>query len=478
MGHEPVAQEKADKAQAPHPARSPLETVKHLRALHGTQTVVLDDDPTGSQSVHDLEVVFVPNGDAAVLGLEAGEGRAFVLTNSRAAEEKEAIRLSTEIAVATLRSAGAHPLQLVSRSDSTLRGHVIAEVGALDAARRRVGGRGHDAVLFVPAFPEAGRTTRAGVHYTRVGERELPVAESEFARDATFGFEKSYLPAFLEEVSAGAVRATDVLRIDLEDLRERGAMAVAEVLLSANGRWVVADAVEPADLDALAAGALLAESCGAAICYRTAPSFVRSLLGIEGLRVVDPDALRPWAHTGHGLVVVGSHTQTTTEQLLAARQRTRIELVELNVSDLLADPDATVNTVASRLADLLTHGAAILATSRELQRGATPAESLSIARQVSAGLAAVVARAVALQPPAWAVLKGGITSHDVAVHGLGVTRGRVIGQVFPGLISVVVPTAGAAAFRGCPIAIHPGNVGGPEALADVIELMQEACANA
>src|SRR6266545_4753728 len=61
------------------------------------------------------------------------------------------------------------PIEVVSRSDSTLRGHVTAEVRALDAVRREVTGRGYDGVLVVPAYFEAGRFTAGNVHWARVG---------------------------------------------------------------------------------------------------------------------------------------------------------------------------------------------------------------------------------------------------------------------------------------------------------------------
>jgi hypothetical protein len=49
------------------------------------------------------------------------------------------------------------PVQIVSRSDSALRGHLFPEVSALDAARKEHTGPGYDAVLLVPAFLESGR---------------------------------------------------------------------------------------------------------------------------------------------------------------------------------------------------------------------------------------------------------------------------------------------------------------------------------
>ena len=65
-------------------------------------------------------------------------------------------------------------MQLVSRSDSTLRGHLMAEVRALQAVREQIAGAGFDGVLLVPAFIEAGRVTAADIHWARTGSGLCP----------------------------------------------------------------------------------------------------------------------------------------------------------------------------------------------------------------------------------------------------------------------------------------------------------------
>jgi len=51
-----------------------------------------------------------------------------------------------------------------------LRGHLMAEVAALQAVRRRVLGSGYDGVLLVPAFLEAGRLTAGDIRWARTSE--------------------------------------------------------------------------------------------------------------------------------------------------------------------------------------------------------------------------------------------------------------------------------------------------------------------
>ena len=174
------------------------------------------------------------------------------------------------------------PVDVISRSDSTLRGHVIAEVTALDAVRREVLGRGYDGVLLIPAYLEAGRFTAGDVHWARVGGEPLPVGETEFARDATFGFSASNLREFVAEKSGGTIRPDQVHSITLDDIRRGGPQRVAEILADVtDGAFVVVNAVEYADLDVVVLGLLEAEAAGKSFLYRTGPSFAQPLAGLD-----------------------------------------------------------------------------------------------------------------------------------------------------------------------------------------------------
>jgi uncharacterized protein YgbK (DUF1537 family) len=72
--------------------------------------------------------------------------------------------------------------------------------------------------------------------------------------------------------------------------------------------------------------------------------------------------------------------------------------------------------------------------------------------------------------PSWVVAKGGITSHDVAVRGLGIRRAEVIGQLLPGMVSVFRPIEAAPEAVGIPYVVFAGNVGDENTLADVIDV--------
>src|SRR6186997_3460042 len=141
------------------------QRIRKALAEAGRRIAVLDDDPTGSQTVHDVAVVTVFEPDEIAAGLEAPGSTCFILTNTRSLPEVDAVALNTRLGrmLFDLADRLDAPIDVVSRSDSTLRGHVIAEVAALDEVRREKIGRGYDGVLLVPAFFEAGRFTAEDV---------------------------------------------------------------------------------------------------------------------------------------------------------------------------------------------------------------------------------------------------------------------------------------------------------------------------
>jgi len=393
---------------------------------------VLDDDPTGSQTVHDVAIVL------ALDDLRLAGDTTFFLTNTRSLPEAEAAALTERVARALFEQDPA--VEIVSRSDSTLRGHVTAEVEAIDRARRAVLGNGYDGVLLVPAFFEAGRFTRDDIHWAG----DTPVGETEFARDATFGYTSSNLRDFVREKTGEQASS-----LSLEDIR---AGRVGETL--AKGGWIVVNAEGYDDLDAVVRGV---RESGRTFLFRTGPSFVRSLAGIAPKDPLTADELA--VRDGHGLVVVGSHVGLTTRQVEAVEG---LREFELDVDAL--DPEG----VGAQVREALATEDVLVYTSRILKSG-----GLETAREVSKAVTQVVAAALDAKP-AWVIAKGGITSHDVAVEGLGIRRATVLGQLLPGMVSVFQPDEADERAVGMPYVVFAGNVGDEHTLAEIIDRFRSA----
>ncbi len=473
----PTAAEVLAGLPAPRPDDEQLrESIRAMRADDGLLLGVLDDDPTGSQAVHDVQVVTVLDEEAYGAAFAGPAGTCFVLTNSRSLAEPAAAEVNERAARGLVAAAGRRGarIQLVSRSDSTLRGHVMAEVAALRSVHREVYGRDVDGVLLAPAFLEAGRVTAGGIHWARAGGPGgtlVPVGQTEFARDAAFGYRSSDLRDFVAEKSAGRTRPGDVRSISLTDIRRGGPDRVRELLAGVrNGTWVIVEATEYSDLETVAHGVLEAERAGSSFLFRTGPSFVRALLGLAPKAPLRGGRLWPAGRPpGHGLVVVGSHVGQTTRQVAALTARGGVTGVELDVPALVRGDDVIAPAVR-RVTSALGASDVLLCTSRTVVPGREAAGSLAIAREVSAALATIVRQAMAAGP-AWVVAKGGITSHDVAVSGLGIRRAEVAGQLFPGLISVFRPLDAAPAAIGRPYVVFAGNVGDEGTLGQVVAIM-------
>jgi uncharacterized protein YgbK (DUF1537 family) len=456
-------------AQPPVPERPGALAEIRERIPSQGRLLVIDDDPTGTQSVHGVPVLTAWSRED-LAGALADAGTVFVLTNSRSMPEREAVAVSSQITerAAAIAAAEGFELAVASRSDSTLRGHFPQETDAIaDTLEAAV-----DGVLLCPCFLEAGRVTIDDVHWVAQDDRFVPSAQTTYAADRSFGYSVSNLRSWVEEKTGGSVRAGDVLSLGLEDIRRGGPERVRQILGEAEGRRpVVVNATEYADLEVVVLGLLAAEAAGQAFVYRCGPSFVRVRGAIEPAPPLSADALyarRP--QEGHGLVLVGSHVETTTRQLEHALKLDGVHARELSVERLL-EPGAREQELADALGAIEQHlpeREVILYTSRELARAEGSDEALDVGRSVSDALVELVQRLDPGLPLAFCVAKGGITSSDIGTRGFGVRRAEVAGQMLPGTISVwILPED--SAFPGLPYVIFPGNVGEAETLAKVIE---------
>ncbi len=431
--------------------------------------VVLDDDPTGTQTVHGVPVLTEWTTEALVHELQSDGQVFYVLTNSRSLPSHQAAELNRQIGrnlVAASRLAK-RPFVVISRSDSTLRGHFPAEVEALASSLET----DFDAWLLVPYFLEGGRYTIHDVHYVADGDCLIPAGETEFARDAEFGYRSSDLRQWVEEKTAGRIAADRVASISLETLRREGPEAVVEHLRRLRGGQVcVVNAVADRDLEVLTAALLVAEGEGKQFLYRTAASFVRVRTGMESRVLLERSEL-DLPPRGGGLVVVGSHVTRSTNQVEVLSRLADMQCVELEVMAMLDDQRRQAEIL--RVADQANHGLTLgqdvmISTSRKLVRDVNAMSNLSVGQRIASGLVDVV-RKISTRPR-YLLAKGGITSSDLATEALNVKRGLVLGQILPGV--PVWRLGSESRYPGMVYIVFPGNVGNPSALAETVDSLR------
>ena len=440
------------------------------------KVVVLDDDPTGVQTVHGVSV-FTDWSEESIAEGFAEPGRMFfVLTNSRSFPAGRTRDVHAEIArtVAAVSARAGKPFLLVSRGDSTLRGHYPLETETLRKTLEDCGLPPFDGEIVFPFFPEGGRFTKDAVHYVRQGDAAVPAGETEFARDRTFGFASSDLTRWIEEKTGGQIRADDVTVVPLALLRARQYDAVEALLedVSEFGK-VVVDALQYADAEVFVTALLHVLARGKRFMFRTAAAFAKVLGGVSDRPLLTHAELLPDGAARGGLIVVGSHVRRTTEQLARLEGLPGVETIVLD-QHLVLDPPAFARerqrAAEACAASLRAGRTAVVMTRRERLDLATgdPEDELRIAAEISNALVGVVRAQT--DAPAFVVAKGGITSSDVGVKGLGVRRAEVLGQIRPGV--PVWRTGPESRFPGIPYVVFPGNVGDENDLRRAVEVLR------
>jgi uncharacterized protein YgbK (DUF1537 family) len=436
--------------------------------------IVLDDDPTGSQTVHSCLLLMRWDVETLQLGLRDDSPIFFVLTNTRALTPEQAADVTREVChnlKIALDSEGIEDFLVVSRSDSTLRGHYPVET---DVIAEEVGP--FDAHFLVPAFFEGGRVTRESIHYLIIDGVPTPVHETEFAKDSVFGYHHSYLPDYVEEKTKGRIKAETVERFLLEDIR-KGSLERLQNLTS--NQCCVVDGETQADLDQFAADILTAAAQGKRFLFRSAASILTSLASLQPQPIAAADMAQYVRQGKPGAVIVGSHVKKTTQQLEQLLQAPGVVGVEVDVSHLLDESQTQRGELLSKMCDRIQeiHSAGktpVVYTSRQELAFKDVQTRLEFGVAVSALLMDIV-RGLPTNI-GFLISKGGITSNDVLSTGLALRSARLLGQIIPGC-SVVRTPIDHPQFPNLPVVLFPGNVGDANALATTYQRLSQVGTN-
>ncbi|MEH1976910.1 MAG: four-carbon acid sugar kinase family protein [Nostoc sp.] len=428
--------------------------------------IVLDDDPTGSQTVHSCLLLMHWDVDTLRRGLQDDSPIFFVLTNTRSLTPESAASVTKEVCQnlkIALNAEGIDDFLIVSRSDSTLRGHYPIET---DAIAQELGP--FDAHFLVPAFFDGGRITRDSVHYLIIGGVPTPVHETEFARDSVFSYHHSYLPNYVEEKTQGRISAEAVERFLLADIR---AGSLERLLKLSGNQCAVVDGETQADLNHFAVDILAAASQGKRFLFRSAASILTALAALPP-QPIAAEKMAQYVRQGKpGAVIVGSHVKKTTQQLEALLQLEGTVGIEVNVARLLDDD---TNQFAALLTEIrestrAVHKAGktpVVYTSRQELNFEDVNTRLEFGEKVSSLLMDIVRSLPS--DIGFLISKGGITSNDVLSTGLALTSARLLGQILAGC-SMVLTSSDHPQFPDLPVVLFPGNVGDADALGTVYQ---------
>ena len=435
--------------------------------------VVLDDDPTGVQTVHDISVYTDWTKDSIRQGFQEKSNLFYILTNSRGFTQDETTLAHNEIAAnvdAVAKELGKEYI-FISRSDSTLRGHYPLETEILRTNYEKNTGCIIDGEILCPFFKEGGRFTIDDVHYVRYGNELIPANETEFAKDKTFGYRAATMPEYVEEKTKGAYPARNVVCISLDEIHRMAIDEIEQKLLHVQGfNKIIVNAVDYADLKVFCIALYRAMAKGKVFMFRTAAAIVKVMGGISDQPLLERGQMVRANELHGGIIVVGSHTEKTTRQLEALKQLSDIRFVELDATKVteVGGLEKEVECCLALEEAWIRDGKTVCCyTSRALITADTgnKEDELRLSVRISDAVQSLVGGLSVI--PKFVIAKGGITSSDVGTKALGVKRANVLGQIEPGI--PVWQTGAESKFPGIPYVIFPGNVGEDTTLRHAVE---------
>lgn len=435
--------------------------------------VVLDDDPTGVQTVHDVPVYTNWEKETLRQAFAEKNNLFFILTNSRGFTEEQTTKAHKEIADVVDEAAKEAGVEyvFVSRSDSTLRGHYPLETEILKENYEYHTGTTIDGEILCQFFKEGGRFTIDNIHYVKYGDELVSANETEFAKDQTFGYSSLTMPEYVAEKTDGKYHAEDVTCISLKDIRSMDIFKIEEALMQVKDfNKIIVNAVDYIDLKIFSIALYRAMNKGKLFMFRTAASLVKVMGGVTDQPLLERGQMIVKETQNGGVIVVGSHTEKTTKQVEELKKLTDIEFIELDAT-LVADEEAFEKEVQRCLRleeECIKAGKTVCCyTTRSLIKADTgnKEDELRLSVKISDAVQSLVGRLEVI--PAFVIAKGGITSSDVGTKALRVIKANVLGQIEPGI--PVWQTGEESKFPMTPYIIFPGNVGEVTTLREAVE---------
>lgn len=438
--------------------------------------VVLDDDPTGVQTVHDISVYTDWEKDSIRNGFNEKNSMFFILTNSRGFTVDQTANAHKVIAknISDVAKEVNKDFIVISRSDSTMRGHYPLETNVLKNVIEENCNKKFDGEIIMPFFKEGGRYTIDNVHYVKEGEELIPAGMTEFAKDKSFGYKSSNIGEWCEEKTNGEYKAKDVVYISLEDIRNLNIDKITEQLKSVqNFNKVVVNAIDYVDAKVFAIALIKAINDGKEFMLRSAAAITKVLGGVSDKPLLTKKELVSSDNKNGGIILVGSYVNKTTKQLEELKNcKYPIEFIEFDTSLVLKENGlkGEVERVVNLAQEKIKQGKTVAVyTKRELVVIDTnnKDKQLMISVEISDAVTSIIGKLE--ERPSFIIAKGGITSSDVGTKALRVKKANVMGQIKPGI--PVWMTGEESKFNNMPYIIFPGNVGEVTTLRESVEVL-------
>ncbi len=441
--------------------------------------VVIDDDPTGSQTVHDCLLLLKWDYATLIKGFESDSNLFFILANTRSLPENDAKSIIKEICknlkAVIASEVYSEEIIFISRGDSTLRGHNFLEPNALNS------GLGpFDATFHIPAFIEGKRLTINGLHFVD----KVPINQTIFAKDKIFGYETSNVKNLLLQKSKSHMNLDDIQNLFLSDLEilngEENNIVFKTLKNLKNNKHVIVDVENYSQLRkfSLIIKKLIKQK---KFLFRTAASFISSIsekksnpqdeIFFSNLRIKNKEkSFLP------GLIIVGSYVELSTLQLKNLLDVSSCEPIELDVFEFFR----IISLENNQKQRNLFKNKFLREIRFSFEKGKTPVLftsrkfiSLDYSEQFNFYniLALFIAELVEdlKYEIGYLISKGGITTNVILSDGLNADYVYLEGQILTG-ISVV--TYNLKNDEKLPIVTHPGNIGTKDSLVNIWKVLE------
>ena len=422
-------------------------------------SIILDDDPLGGQAVSNVPVLLAWDKENIEKAFDAGYKAFFILTSTRSMTEEEAYKCCFNIISNAAMEARRRNLsiQIICRSDSTLRTHYPCETNAIIKALENSGYHVDGEIIF-PFFEEGRRYTYNLQQYSMDDDNLLiPVSSTEYSADKTFGFSSSYLPSWIEEKSNGRISGSSVYTFNLDEIRSDWRNISNKLLSCRNFCTAVADSIEYRDLFSIMRAICKLRESGKSYILRTASSGVKAAIFNKGSGLMD-DII---TENSNILIAVGSHMKRTSEQVeYLLSKANNIRAVVFNQASVLnkEELDRELLRVEKAIYEAIEDGCdVVLETNRNRidLDDATPEEQLLLTVRISHAFISIVDKVKSHFR--YFIAKGGNTSSDIIKYCFHADMALIAGQIERGVPLWVLPD-------NTSIAIFPGNVGSKDSL--------------
>ena len=428
--------------------------------------VILDDDPTGIQTIHGCLLLTCWNPVALEKAFRDNLPFFYILTNSRAYAPPKVKKIIAQITknILTVNQFFDYRIAFISRSDSTLRGHFPLEINTILQYWEPNFHLKIDAIFMIPAFFEGNRITYNNTHFIRSNTGDIPTHQTEFAKDSIFGYASSYLPTYIEDKTKRHIKAGQIRYISISMLKpERKKNLSAFLANLQNRQMVIVNATNYEQLNSFSEAVLAMMKMGKNFLFQSAASLVKSLTKNPDQPLLSHQMI---SKKGPGLFIIGSYVNQTTQQLQMLLDNTSVFPLEISVNKIMIQKNYQDYLLIIRQKIIQTMQAnktPVVFTTRKEIFPSSKKERILLGQKISIFLSELVKK-LPVQP-SYLVAKGGITSHQILSEGLQVKESRVLGQILPGIPVISLPHTHQ--YSNLPFIIFPGNVGDKNALVDI-----------